>query len=135
MTISRLRAANGRFVANGCGVEWQGLDVLSDWFNGRADKAHDMRRRVANRLAEVMEEYAQQNAPWEDRTGAARASLKAFAVHEELVSTVYLGYGSDIYYAVYLENAVYNGTSYAIIGPTIDYFSREEIAYLKGEKT
>lgn len=122
MARSQLRGFDGRFVANGAGVEWQGLEVLSNWYSDRGVAMHEYRIATAEQLALTMEDYAKANASWEDRTGDARDSLKAVAVHGVDVSTVSLGYGPSIFYGYYLENFVYSGVSYAIIGPTIDFF-------------
>jgi hypothetical protein len=122
MALSTFRGADGRFVTAGAGIEWSGLDVLGAWYLERGVHAQEYRAQVAEALAREMEAYAKENAPWQDRTGDARASLQTQVEHRVNESTVYLGYGSDIHYAYYLENFVYAGVSYAIIEPTIRYF-------------
>lgn len=122
MAIERLRGGDGRFVERGAGIEWRGITLLSEYYASRGVKMHEYRIATADALAREMEAYARDNAPWQDRTGDARASLKAVAIHAPEISTVYLGYGSEIFYAFYLENYVYSGVSYAIIEPTIREF-------------
>lgn len=60
-------------------------------------------------------EHMQANAPWNDRTGMARASLN-YAIDEGSVEvSVHLTHG--VYYGVYLE--LHFNEQYAIIAPTI----------------
>lgn len=132
MPITRLRASDGRFVSGGAGIEWRGLGLLSEMYAVAGAKMIAAQQAAADKLAEVMEQYAQTNAPWQDRTGDARASLKTVVVHDGDKSFVYLGYGSEITYAVYLENVEYGGTSYAIVRPTIEYFASQIPSYLVG---
>lgn len=78
-------------------------------------------RRVAEARAEEAEQWMKQNAPWQDRTGAARAGLhvdvnQAPAVLAELT----FAHGEDVEYAVWLEIA--NGGRFAIIAPAVDYW-------------
>jgi hypothetical protein len=82
-------------------------------------KANVAIREGADRLAEEMEQYAQQNAPWEDQTGDARAGLTAKAEHHGFRQEVYLFHTVD--YGIWLE-VRWNG-KYAIINPTIEHFS------------
>lgn len=71
---------------------------------------------VAGLIASHLQQQAQINAPWTDRTGAAREGLVTIAdVSEELV-TVYLI--STARHGVFLELA--RGGKYAIIMPTIE---------------
>ncbi len=78
-------------------------------------------RRVANQRAQDAEQWMKDNAPWTDRTGAARAGLhvevrEAPAVLAELV----FSHDESLDYPVWLELA--NGGRYAIIAPAIDYW-------------
>jgi len=89
------------------------------------------RRQLYQALVQVLKEwapqvqrYAQQNAPWQDVTGAARAKLTAYV--EQPPSTgsgaanlkLHLVHGVD--YGVWLE--LRWGGKYAIIWPTIQVF-------------
>lgn len=73
--------------------------------------------RVAAQRARDMEAWAKANAPWTDRTGAARATLHA-SVEESgfAIGQIVLAHGVD--YGVWLEIA--HGGQYAIIAPAID---------------
>jgi hypothetical protein len=52
-------------------------------------------------LAESLEAYAKQNAPWSDVSGAARATLTAAVARNGHLTTVSLAHG--VYYGIYLE--------------------------------
>lgn len=74
-------------------------------------------RRVAEERAKTILEYAKTNAPWQDRTGAARAGLKADVLDSPGVLTeIVLSHG--VPYGVWLELA--HGGKNAIIAKTID---------------
>jgi hypothetical protein len=78
-------------------------------------------RRVADARAAEATEWMKSNAPWQDRTGAARAGLhvdvnQAPAVLAELT----FAHGADVPYGIWLEIA--NGGRYAIIAPAVDYW-------------
>lgn len=74
---------------------------------------------AVERLAEDMEEYMKENAPWEDRTGDAREGLSATVFHTGFRHEIVLAY--DVDYGIWLE-VRWDG-EYAIIGPTIDHYS------------
>lgn len=76
---------------------------------------------LCERMADEITEYMKDNAPWTDRTGAARASLFTLVEHEarQMVS-ILVSHGSLIPYGVYLE--LNYGGRFAIIAPTIDWF-------------
>lgn len=75
-------------------------------------------RRIAHEQAAEMEAYAKSNAPWQDRTGAARSSLSATVEETGPIGTIVLSHG--VPYGIWLEVA--NGGRFAIIAPTIDVF-------------
>lgn len=74
---------------------------------------------AAKEVARQAQEYMQANAPWEDRTGDARAGLKAEAVHHGFRQEIYLYHTVD--YGIWLE-VRWDG-QYAIILPTLEHFS------------
>lgn len=78
-------------------------------------------RRVAEQRAEEAEQWMQDNAPWEDRTGDASAGLYV-DVRESpgVLAELVFAHGEDVPYAVWLELA--HGGTYAIIAPAIDYW-------------
>lgn len=66
-----------------------------------------------------MQEWAQENAPWQDRSGDARALLKAEVVEEVgSIGMIVLQHGVE--YGIWLEVA--NQGKYAIIAPAIDFW-------------
>lgn len=70
-----------------------------------------------HRLAAQMEEYARARAPWQNRTGAARAGLYGYADQvDDGTFIAGVAHGPDVDYALWLE-VRWNGR-YAIIGPT-----------------
>lgn len=76
-------------------------------------------RRVAAARAAEMENWAKANAPWQDRTGNARAGLNAITKDSPgVIAEIVISHGVD--YGIWLEIA--NGGRYAIIAKTIDAF-------------
>ena len=78
-------------------------------------------RRVAEARAEEATQWMRQEAPWTDRTGAARAGLhvdvnQAPAVLAELT----FSHGEDVPYAIWLEVA--NQGRFGIISKSVDYW-------------
>lgn len=71
-------------------------------------------RNLAEQNAREMEAWAKANAPWQDRTGAARAGLHASVEGNSIV----LSHG--VPYGIWLEVA--NGGRFAIIAQAIDVF-------------
>lgn len=74
--------------------------------------------RLAQQNAQEMEAWAKQNAPWQDRTGNARAGLHATVEGTGGIGTIVLSHG--VPYGLWLEIA--NGGRYAIIAQAIDVF-------------
>lgn len=75
-------------------------------------------RRAADLLRQRLEEAAKRDAPWTDRTGAARREL--FAAAEEVSNdliVVYLSHGPEVEYGRYLETRWQE--KYAVILPTL----------------
>jgi hypothetical protein len=70
----------------------------------------------AERFAKIAEQRAQQNAPWEDRTGDARNGLTGSAETTGVETTITLAHTVD--YGLWLE-VRWNGR-YAIIMPTLE---------------
>ena len=72
-----------------------------------------------NEKAQDIQRYMVESHKWKNRTGTAEASLYArvTTTQRKYSSTIECGYGSNIFYSVYLEN--YYGGKYALIEPTI----------------
>lgn len=79
---------------------------------------HHLEEEVLNVAIEALA-YAQDNAPWSDRTGDARNSLDTDVRKEGEVIVWELSHGVD--YGLYLE--VRNNGEYAIIMPTLEMFA------------
>lgn len=119
--FQQLRDVHGHF-AGGFGFSWTGLEATGKALKEYNGKSHRGIKAAAERIAKEMLEYAKTNAPWEDRTGEARAGLQSAVIVEpdgEHIS-IFLGYGDETYYGVWLE--VMQGGKFAIIGPTINKF-------------
>lgn len=91
-------------------------------------------KRVATALAPVLNEatvWMKQNAPWQDRTGAARASLRAYADTDSDSVTVVFAYTDPaVYYSVFLEYFMQG--RYAILGPSLDVFYPKMLDAVRG---
>jgi len=72
-------------------------------------------------LAEEIQQAAQENAPWSDRTGDARAGLSAEVVHDGHDFTIELSHSVD--YGQWLET-IQSGR-FAIIMPTLEQYSQK----------
>lgn len=75
---------------------------------------------IAQRWAPEIESYMKSNAPWTDRTGNARQALYT-AVHQTVGVMVEIILAHGVSYGIWLE--IRHGGAYAIINPSIDYFS------------
>lgn len=67
-------------------------------------------------FAREVEDYAKENAPWEDRTGEARSGLKAIGEQRLTTYSITLYHTAD--YGIWLE-VRWDG-KYAIIVPTLE---------------
>jgi hypothetical protein len=76
----------------------------------------DALREEGDEFAEELREYARMNAPWEDRTGEARAGLDTSVEQEGDSLAVNLFHTVD--YGIWLE--IRWGGKYAILIPTIE---------------
>jgi len=81
---------------------------------------------VMEHYAGEVQDYAQENAPWEDRTGAARDGLTAEASSSGNTHEIVLYHTVD--YGIWLE--IRNSGEYAIILPTIEHMGPQIMAAL-----
>lgn len=79
---------------------------------------------LATFFAAKMAAFAKQNAPWTDRTGAARSGLRAFVVKAATYVTLYLV--TSVKYGLFLE--VSHGGRFSILIPTMRKFQPEIMA-------
>lgn len=117
----KLHDTRGRFVKGGTGIAWEHLDVLTSNAAKTADGVHEARVMAAQDLAKKMEAYAKGNASWEDDTGNARRGLKTVVIDRPAQHRTEVSLGHTESYGIYLETR--HGGRYAIITPTIQYFS------------
>src|SRR4051812_1824074 len=85
---------------------------------------HNLPENVQNALlsqAQLMLEYAQENAPWTDRTGEARAGLDVDVDHDN--GNAYVSLFHTVDYGRWLE--VIQSGRFAIIMPTLELFAGE----------
>lgn len=72
--------------------------------------------------------YMRTNAPWTDRTGAARSGLFAIPGHYGRAHEIFLTY--SVYYGIWLEVA--NSGRYQILQPTLLLLGRKLMSDLEG---
>ena len=82
---------------------------------------------LADYFAARMQAYAQQNAPWHDRTGAARAGLRGVAIKAATAVTIILA--TTVSYGIYLELA--HQGRYQILLPTLEAHYGQILAALR----
>lgn len=104
------------------GVNWY-HDTLTPTLAKFSVTANVAIKAAAERLADEMKEWAQANAPWNDRTGDARAGLDTDVDSQGFRQTIYLYH--TVEYGLWLE-VRWNGR-YAIIIPTLEHFDRSRV--------
>lgn len=98
-------------------INWdKGAREVNAALDKYADSVEEAVRVVADIFAVVIEGYAKQNAKWEDRTGQARANLRAYA-EEMAESVVGLMLESGAPQAKFLETM--QAGKFAIVWPTL----------------
>lgn len=116
----QVRDSQGRF--GPASFTWIGLENIdANLLNLKTQIPGNMARALEE-LKDEMVAYMQSNAPWDDRTGNARAGLQGVVIkNSETSYSILLGHGSEIYYGVYLEFGL--GGRYAIVMPTVEHFA------------
>lgn len=97
-------------------ISWE--DGIIEWFRG--PEWDEVAEDEFDKGAEQLQAQARADAIWEDRTGDARAGLRAYAQNEDGVVRVYLEHTVD--YGYWLE-VIQNGR-FAIIRPTLEEHAR-----------
>lgn len=102
-----------------------GFFLLGDSLSGLLDNAgadaKDAAMEAAEEIAQRMLLDAQENAPWSDRTGAARQGLQVETADEGDIITVTLAHSVD--YGQWLET-IQSGR-FAVIMPTVERYAAE----------
>lgn len=103
-------------------------DGFTSWLDGFGDPV-DNAEEVFREYANVIEEDARENAPWTDRTGAARAGLRAEVDrgNEEIVLYLY----HTVEYGIYLETM--QSGAFAILLPTLEKYAKTVFENAGGE--
>jgi hypothetical protein len=91
------------------------------------EKVQDFVDYVCRGYANEAEQYAKENAPWTDRTSAARRELHGYVIDNE--KEIGFGVAHRVDYGPALEEA--NDGQYAILRPTVDHFASEFLAKAK----
>lgn len=103
-------------------INWDwGVDTLWEGMDRFAEKTKEALEKKVVEFAPKLAEYARANAPWEDRTGDARAGLDSTPIITPTSFGVSLFHTMD--YGVWLE--IRWGGYYAIILPTIEVLGPE----------
>jgi hypothetical protein len=104
-------------------VTWKGFLEVATVGGRQVELWDNVRNEVCQKLAVDMQAWARANAPWEDRTGDARAGLKGVFVPNtgphQSAAMIY----HTVPYGKYLE--VMGGGSFAIILPTLLHFAAQ----------
>ena len=87
--------------------------------------------QILEHMAEKVQAYAQENAPWEDQTGAAREGLTAIVDLGGLRHAIILYH--TVEYGIWLE--IKHSGLYAIILPTIEVMGPQVMLELQGAFT
>lgn len=115
---NQVRDIRGSF-AGGFAINWVGLQVIVDELKDY-QKQGAIAPGTIEQLAQEVQEYARNNAPWQDESGEARKGLVAEVQQRPNKETAII-LSHSVHYGVYLENA--NGSVYAIIIPTLEHFA------------
>jgi hypothetical protein len=102
-------------------------EAMRRWAYARRDAKLAQSRQALEAWAERAVEFARQNAPWADNTGAARRGLGWRAAHPEGGGRVILVHG--VSYGRHLELDF--GGRFAIIGPTVATLAPQLYAELR----
>lgn len=106
-------------------VSFKGVAQMLSRAIGYSTRLDRLRQDLVKKLAQDMEAWAKANAPWEDQTGAARASLRGtWQETGPHSSTAAISHG--VAYGMYLETM--QGGILQIIVPTILHFASEVAA-------
>lgn len=97
-------------------ARFEGLEAMLQRVSAYERRVMQVIKQVAQYWQGVFENYAKDNAPWQDQTANARQTLHAF-IEELSGDTVRLYLSHGVEYGVHLETRF--AGRYAIIWPTI----------------
>lgn len=122
---TRTRGAGGKFAST------KNFFKTSTLQKGLAQfeiKMREHMEEIANDFAQELVDYARSHAPWEDRTGDARAGLDS-AVETGRGQNLVVSLFHTVDYGIWLE--VRWGAKYAIIIPTVEQKGPELLAKME----
>lgn len=105
---------------SGMRLDMSGLEKGLEKLQGKSEASI---RMLAETGALKMQSYAQQNAPWTDRSGAARQRLNGSVEKRKDGYLIMISHGVE--YGIYLEFA--HEKRFAIIPDTLRYVGQEQI--------
>lgn len=112
------------------GFVWQSPpSVVSGNLRSFQDKVLAALMQLGQTFAAILEAHARTNAPWSDRTGAARQGLIGFAASAATSVTIYLVH--SVFYGIFLEMGTRKMGPRPIIGPTLEANYAAVMAALK----
>lgn len=117
---SQIRDFQGRY-AGAWGIAWQGLAAMSEGIFDYGKRIEVAKEDAMKELAKSMEDWARENAPWEDQTGNARRDLQSVVVTDGSRTVIFFGHGKNIPYGIWLETM--QGGRFAIVLPTVTHFA------------
>lgn len=110
------------------GIVWtRPPSILAKAIEDYGEKAKVAIKAVADYMANEIEGYAKQNAPWQDHTGNARNALHGTTEVSEKIVAIYLAQGMD--YGKWLE--LCNSGKYAIVMKALEANYSELMDMLK----
>lgn len=127
--MSRFKSILGNKLGrkNPGGVTWY-YDTLTPSIAGFTVVMNEAVEEIIERCAQMVEDYAKENAPWQDRSGEARSGLTAAASSSGFTHTITLFHTAE--HGLWLE--VRWSGQYAIIQPTIQAMGPVVMAELQG---
>lgn len=98
----------------------EGLEAVVKKLQGISPRIKKALLADARNVSKQMETWAKNNAPWTDRTGLARANLKAHVSFDN-TDTLMMSLSHHMYYGVFLE--LCNAGKYAILESAINQYA------------
>lgn len=96
-------------------------EELRRGFGSIGDRVDRAISTVMDYNAAYAEEWMKSNAPWTDRTGAARSGLMAIPFNQGSVHELFLAY--SVYYGIWLEIA--NSGRYQVLQPAMRHVGQK----------
>jgi hypothetical protein len=104
-------------------MAWTHKDTMAAGLIWLAESPGERAGEVMDEYAPMIEDYAKNTAPWNDRTGAARDELRVNVRDNEYSGMFYLELEHGMDYGYWLE-VIQNGR-FAVIMPTLETFADE----------